>query len=437
MRVMESFFVALVGLSAAAVSALGQQYHGKLSSDLTIQKRYGHIEIKQASKVPPGLDLERGASVYAGSFSLSLEDEAHTQMRALVVNPPGGTPYVFVDDKRKGVFDQSTRVALTLDPDDKEDPSGPGEEIRYSGQTSLPIPIGMFKTYPIRLMVVMPKPAAKRTNAKTKAGSSSIELDFATSVNVYGTLDIDGKPVKVSYTLDPAKKKVDPYKEQLGVDCNLDGKISESYTSPEQADGYGEPVVFRVGSHYIATTAVDVVNGTITAEERPATEYRRIELSEGSRFPDFDFKDMAGKSHTSSQLRGKYVILDTWGTWCGSCREGMKWMKETLYPRFHSRGLEILSLDVEHPGGRELPKRDLLDKGKKEASEYLRKHDIPWLQADEESIYDLVMNRISVQRFPTVIVLDPEGKILGIDWEEKEMERRFGELLPDSGHAGI
>jgi thiol-disulfide isomerase/thioredoxin len=437
MKVGMNFVFVLIGLSAAATGMSAQQYHGTLSSELMLQHRFGHTKLKPAVKIPANLGITPGDKVYSGSFSLSFENEAKTRIRVLVVTPSANAPYLFVDSKREGGFGQDARVALAPVPQENENDSAPPDESGYSGETSLAWPIGMFKTYPIKLTVWLPNPSAKQPKQNTSRKPSKIGLDFSTSVSVNGTLDIDGKSVKVSYTLDPAGRRVNPYREQLGVDCNMDGKLDQSYTSPEQADGNGGPVIFRVGTHYIATTAVDVATGAITAEEKPAAEYRRIELVEGSKFPDFSFRDMDGNRHNTTELRGKYVVLDTWGTWCGGCLEAMKDMKEMIYPRFHSKGLEILSLDMEHPGGRELPKPDLLAKGKKQAAEYLHRKQIPWLQADEESVYDLVENRMMVQRFPTVIVLDPEGKILGIDWTTKEMESKFAKLLPEGAPPGF
>ena len=444
-------FSVLFCLFAATVSMAGQQYHGTISSDLTLQRSYGHVDLKRALKVPARIHTEPGSAVYAGSFPLSYDDEAGTRVRVLLVVPPGGTPYIFVDKNRNGIINPDERVELALktdtddadDADDAEDSppqddaedSPPQKVTAYTGQTSLPISIGIFKSYPIQITALLPDPsaAAGRGGRGKPSGSSSLELDFATEVSVNGTLNIDGKPVKVSYTLDVVRKKIDPRNGQLGMDCNMDGNIEHSYTSPEQASAHNSPVIFRVGTHYVTTTAVDVVEGTITAEERPAAEYRRIELIKGTQLPDFGFKDMEGKKHDLSELRGKYVVIDSWGTWCGSCREDIQQMKQKIYPQFHSRGLEILSLDIEHPGGPELPKRDALEQGRRHAVAYLRRHNIPWLQADEESIHDLVVNRLMVQRFPTGIVLNPEGKIIGIDWTPKEMERKFGELLPATG----
>ena len=44
--------------------------------------------------------------------------------------------------------------------------------------------------------------------------------------------------------------------------------------------------------------------------------------------PDFTLPDIDGNDFTLSSLRGKYVVLDFWGTWCKICLKGMPKLKE-------------------------------------------------------------------------------------------------------------
>ena len=50
--------------------------------------------------------------------------------------------------------------------------------------------------------------------------------------------------------------------------------------------------------------------------------------ADGTEAPDFTLNDLSGKPLTLSSLRGKYVILDFWGSWCVWCIKGIPQMKE-------------------------------------------------------------------------------------------------------------
>ena len=116
----------------------------------------------------------------------------------------------------------------------------------------------------------------------------------------------------------------------------------------------------------------------------------------GSAAPDFTLNDINGKPLALSSLRGKWVVLDFWGSWCVWCIKGMPKMKE-YYAKYQDK-LEILGVDC----------NDTVEKWK----EAVAKHEIPWLHVywDKEK-GDNPLELYHVDGFPTKIILDPEGCI--------------------------
>ena len=139
--------------------------------------------------------------------------------------------------------------------------------------------------------------------------------------------------------------------------------------------------------------------------------------SPGAQAPDFTLKDREGKDVTMSSLRGSYLIIDFWASWCGPCRAGMPAMKE-LYARYHDKGLEILGVS------------DDSDHDKWTAA--LDEDQLPWINVVDEfpskSRSARVISSYGVHYIPSYFLLDRDGKVIG-KMSHDEIEAKLAELL--------
>lgn len=130
------------------------------------------------------------------------------------------------------------------------------------------------------------------------------------------------------------------------------------------------------------------------ATETIETETAAVE-ADGIEAPDFTLNDLNGKPLTLSSLRGKYVILDFWGSWCGWCIKGIPQMKE--YYQKYAGKFEILGIDC----------NDTEAKWKAAVEKY----EMPWLH-----VYNprdsKVLEQYEIQGFPTKIIVGPDGNIV-------------------------
>lgn len=112
---------------------------------------------------------------------------------------------------------------------------------------------------------------------------------------------------------------------------------------------------------------------------------------------DFTLNDINGKSFSLSSLKGKYVIVDFWGSWCINCIKGFPKMKE--YYAAHKDKLEIVSVDCNDTDAR--------------WKAAVAKHALPWLNVYNARGAGDITKKLGVAAFPTKIAVDPEGKVIG------------------------
>lgn len=117
--------------------------------------------------------------------------------------------------------------------------------------------------------------------------------------------------------------------------------------------------------------------------------------ADGIEAPDFTLNDINGNPLTLSSLRGKYVILDFWGSWCGWCIKGIPQMKE-YYQKYEGK-FEILGIDCNDT------------EAKWKAA--VKKYELPWLHVYNTRDSE-VLDQYEIEGFPTKIIVGPDGKIV-------------------------
>ena len=113
--------------------------------------------------------------------------------------------------------------------------------------------------------------------------------------------------------------------------------------------------------------------------------------------PNFTLKDLNGKDVSLSDFKGKWVILDFWGSWCPWCIKGFPELKEA-YEKYGER-LEIIGIDC--------------NEGETEWRAGVEKYQLPWVNVYNPQGSSLLAD-YGVQGFPTKAIINPEGKIANI-----------------------
>ena len=166
---------------------------------------------------------------------------------------------------------------------------------------------------------------------------------------------------------------------------------------PEDVENY-EAAAALLTERARGSVAANLYKKNLKKAKKEAEENAKRYALEDQMAPDFTLMDINGKPLALSSLRGMWVIIDFWGSWCGWCIKGMPKMKE-YYAKYQGK-LEILGVDC----------NDTVEKWKAAVA----KHELPWLHVywdmDDENCVN-VLDLYNVKGFPTKLVVDPQGKV--------------------------
>ena len=145
-------------------------------------------------------------------------------------------------------------------------------------------------------------------------------------------------------------------------------------------------------------------------------EYIRLaEFKVGSDMPDFELPDKDGNMFKFSSLRGKYVLVDFWASWCGPCMREMPNVVK-LYKECKGKNFEIVGIS--------------LDQKKDAWLNAVEKNKMKWIQvSDLKSWATLPVKLCNVSAVPYTILVDPDGKVIALDLRGEELIRKVKEVL--------
>jgi len=120
-------------------------------------------------------------------------------------------------------------------------------------------------------------------------------------------------------------------------------------------------------------------------------------ITKGDSGRSFKGKTWDGKEVSLESLKGQYVLLDFWASWCPPCKKEIPFVKKLSKKYGNSKKFIIVGIS--------------LDRSQKSLIDFVKKNDMDWL-----NIYDADNGNIAttygIRSIPYTVLIDPEGKVI-------------------------
>lgn len=192
----------------------------------------------------------------------------------------------------------------------------------------------------------------------------------------------------------------------------------------EHPDSYASVIALLNGTPALSITELEDGYNMLAGEIRKSKHGKSLEnfikgikkSMVGHVVENFSLPDGTNKTFAFNKLRGKFVVLDFWASWCHPCRRSFPHMRE-VYKKYAGKNIEFVGVSI--------------DQKKEDWIKAMNEENNPWPQLfDSRNMHEKMFG---ISAIPTTFLIGPDGKIIlkeiGFDSKESEMESKLKEIF--------